>query len=159
VFIQFGHNDEKIEDPARGTDPFTTFQEFLSIYIDGALAKGATPILLTPINRNNWDGTTVRDTHGEYPAAMRDLAETRDVALVDVTQLTKDYFERLGPTGTNVLFMNLAAGEFPNYPSGNSDNTHLREDGARAVSQIVVADLYRQRLAPGTLAQAEPVAP
>jgi hypothetical protein len=58
-----------------------------------------------------------------------------------------------------VLFMNLAAGEFPNYPSGNSDNTHLREDGARAVSQIVVADLYRQRLAPGTLAQAEPVAP
>jgi hypothetical protein len=47
----------------------------------------------------------------------------------------------------------------PNYPDGNSDNTHLREAGARAVAQLAVADLYRQRLAPGTLAKAEPMAP
>ena len=54
VLIQFGHNDEKTDDPERYTEPFTTFEQFLSIYIDETIAKGATPILLTPINRNNW---------------------------------------------------------------------------------------------------------
>ncbi len=55
--------------------------------------------------------------------------------------------------------MDLAAGQFPNYPSGNTDNTHLQENGARTIAQMILADLYRQRLAPGTLAKTAPVAP
>jgi lysophospholipase L1-like esterase len=132
VLIQFGHNDEKTDDAARGTDPYTTFQQYLSIYIDDATAKGATPILLTPINRNNWSGTTLQDTHGDYPPAMRDLAQKKQVALVDMTALTKTYFERIGPAATAKLFLILAAGESPNYPSGVTDNTHRRK--ARASS-------------------------
>jgi lysophospholipase L1-like esterase len=55
--------------------------------------------------------------------------------------------------------MDLAAGEFPNYPSGNTDNTHLQEKGAKLIAQMILADLYRQSLAPGTLAKTIPVAP
>jgi len=57
------------------------------------------------------------------------------------------------------LFLNLDPGEFPNYPDGNSDNTHLQEKGARIVAQMMLADLYDQGLAPGTLAKTVPKPP
>lgn len=159
VIIQFGHNDEKSDDATRYTEPFTTYQDYLSKYIDDTLAKGATPILATPINRNQWSGTTVKDSHGDYPVAMRQLAQKRSVSLVDATALTKAYFERIGQAATTKLFMTLSAGEYPNYPSGNTDNTHLQEKGARLIAQMILADLHRQNLAPGTLAKTVPVAP
>ena len=127
VLIQFGHNDEKSDQPTLYTDPFTTYEQYLSHYIDDTQAKGATPILITSINRNDWSGTTLQDTHGNYPVAMRQLAQAREISLVDATALTKTYFERIGQTATTLLFMDLAAGQFPNYPSGNTDNTHLQE--------------------------------
>jgi lysophospholipase L1-like esterase len=160
VLIQFGHNDEKTDEPERGTDPFTTFEMYLSIYIDDTIAKGATPILITPINRNNWTGTMIRDSHGNYPVAMRQLAPTKHIALVDATALTKTYFERIGQTATTTtLFLNLTAGQFPNYPDGNSDNTHLQEKGARAIAQLILADMYRQALPAAYLLKAVPQAP
>ena len=36
LLIQFGHNDEKTADPARYTEPWTTYQDHLRLYIDGA---------------------------------------------------------------------------------------------------------------------------
>jgi lysophospholipase L1-like esterase len=159
VLIQFGHNDEKSDDPTLYTDPFTTYEQYLSHYIDDSQAKGATPILLTSINRNDWSNGALEDTHGNYPVAMRQLAQARQISLVDATALTKTYFERIGQAATTLLFMDLAAGQFPNYPSGNTDNTHLQEKGARTIAQMILADLYRQRLAPGTLAKTVPLAP
>jgi lysophospholipase L1-like esterase len=159
VLIQFGHNDEKSDEPTLYTDPFTTYEQYLSDYINDAQAKGATPILITSINRNDWSNGALEDTHGNYPVAMRQLAQARQISLVDATALTKTYFERIGQTATTLLFMDLAAGQFPNYPDGNTDNTHLQEKGARTIAQMILADLYRQRLGPGTLAKTVPVAP
>lgn len=144
VLIQFGHNDEKSDDPLRFTDPFTTFQQYLSTYLDDTLARGATPILLTPINRNKWSGSALADTHGQYPVAIRELAQARGIALVDATALTRSYFERIGESATTQLFMDLAVGQFPNYPEGNVDNTHLQELGARTIAGLILADLARQ---------------
>jgi len=42
---------------------------------------------------------------------------------------------------------------------GKQDNTHLQETGARTIAQMILADLYRQGLAPGTLAKTVPHAP
>jgi len=159
VLIQFGHNDEKSEDPTRFTEPFGSFQQYLSIYIEEARASGATPVLLTPIQRNKWNGSVLQDTHGQYPEAMRQLAAAREIALVDTSALTKSYFERLGPAATTLLFMDLAAGQFPNYPDGNDDDTHLQELGARNIAQLILADLARQDLPIGGLVQVLPVAP
>jgi lysophospholipase L1-like esterase len=159
VLIQFAHNDEKSDDPVRFTEPFTTFESYLSTYIDETLAHGATPVLLTPINRNNWRGTALNDTHGDYPVAMRQLAAERQVSLIDATALTKAYFEGLGQAATTSLFMNLAVGQFPNYPDGNSDNTHLREEGARAIAELILADFVRQDLPIGRLLKAVPEGP
>lgn len=145
VLIQFGHNDEKREDSARYTQPFGSYQQYLSLFIDDALAQDATPILLTSIERNKWSNGKLSDTHGDYPRAVRELAQARDLTLVDMTELTHHYFERIGESASTKLFMNLGPGESPNYPGGNSDNTHLQETGARVVAEIALAELARQR--------------
>ncbi len=55
--------------------------------------------------------------------------------------------------------MDLAAGQFPNYPNGNTDNTHLQEKGARTVAQMILADMYRQAFPIAFLLKAVPQAP
>jgi lysophospholipase L1-like esterase len=152
VFIQFGHNDEKTSDTTRGTLPATTFKKYLSIYITDVLSKGAVPVLLTPIERNSWktDGLTLNRTHitvdGDYPKAIRELAVEKKVALIDANELTRVYLEKIGEAAANLLFMNLVAGQWANYPKGDADNTHLQEKGAKAFARLVADDILRQKL-------------
>jgi lysophospholipase L1-like esterase len=158
VFIQFGHNDEKTDDPARYTQPSTTYTQYLTKYIDETIAKGATPVLLTSIQRNKWSGGKLADTHGEYPAAVRKLAMQRMLGVIDMTTLTTDYFNRIGEAMTTALFMNLAPGDSQNYPTGNQDDTHLQEKGAKLVCQLAMANLSAQGIAPAGLLKT-PVTP
>ena len=159
VLIQFGHNDEKTDDPARYTEPQTTYKQYLTTYITDTRAKQATPLLLTPINRNGWSGTTLKDSHGLYPAAVRELAASLKVELIDLTALTKAYFERIGQAETAKLFLILTAGQSPNYPDGVTDNTHLQEKGALAIGQLAMADAYKQKLPLAAWLKSVPVAP
>lgn len=144
VFIQFGHNDEKKDDPNRFTDPASTFPEHLRRYVEETRAAGANPVLLTPINRNRWaTPRRMEDTHGNYPDATRNLADELRVPLLDMHRLTRKRFTRLGPERSAALFMNLAPGEHPNYPEGKEDNTHLQASGAHEVSRLAVKGIRR----------------
>jgi lysophospholipase L1-like esterase len=156
VLIQFGHNDEKSDDALRYTEPSKTYKQFLTHYIDDTEAKGATAILMTSIERNKWTNGQLTPTHGAYPDAVRQLAEARKLTLIDMTKLTHDYFQNLGQTATTALFLNLSPGQFPNYPNGNSDDTHLQERGAHIVAEIALADLARQRVALAALLEHVP---
>ncbi len=148
VLIQFGHNDSKAKDPKRYTDPESTYQGFLKSYIRDTRSKEATPILLTPINRNSWadDDATLKDTHGKYPDAMRAVAREMNVPLIDLHVLTKQLFESYGHEKTNMFFMILKKGRFSAYPEGLTDNTHLQERGARAISQLVAGAISRMEI-------------
>lgn len=142
VVVQFGHNDSKQQDPKRFTDPETTYKQYLNRYVDAIQAAGAIPILATSINRNVWkENRTLEHTLADYPAAMRALAGERSVLLVDMTQLTRALFEKLGPEKTTKLFMNLEPGQYENYPEGRSDNTHLTMQGAESISKVFIDDL------------------
>jgi lysophospholipase L1-like esterase len=154
VVVEFGHNDEKT-DTALSTLPGSTFEQYLSLYIDFAKKVGAIPILATPIQRNSWngDGKTMSQSHviagrGDYPQAIRNLAASRNVALVDMTKLTEDFLEGIGKAAATKLYLNLAPGAYPNYPDGNTDNTHLHENGARAFANLFAENLVSRKLAP-----------
>jgi lysophospholipase L1-like esterase len=71
VFIQFGHNDEKIADSTRYTNPHTAYRYNLIRFVTEAREKGAIPILFSSIARRNFNehGVLV-GTHGEYPIAV-----------------------------------------------------------------------------------------
>ena len=148
VIIQFGHNDAKIEDTTRGTLPMTDYKQYLSIYIDDALAQGAIPVLATSIERNAWsaDGKTLLDTHGDYPKAMRELAAARKIGFIDATALTHAHFQAIGKSATTGYFMSFPAGKWPNYPDGSNDNTHLQTAGAHAISRLVAEDIARRKI-------------
>ncbi|MFA6581813.1 MAG: SGNH/GDSL hydrolase family protein, partial [Paludibacter sp.] len=65
VFIQFAHNDEKLNglsDPATtggiATAPWSDFQDYLRKYVNESRRLGATPVLVTPIIRCYFSGDT-----------------------------------------------------------------------------------------------------
>jgi lysophospholipase L1-like esterase len=138
LLVSFGHNDEKIEDPARYTDPWTTFQSTLRLYLDGARAAGAHPVLVTPVERRRFtvDGVPYL-SHGEYPEAMRALAADTRTPLIDLTAFSFGLWSSLGAEPTKEYFLWLTAGESPNYPAGVSDNTHFQAHGAIEVARLV----------------------
>ena len=136
VFIQFGHNDAKKDDPARYAAPFGDYQQNLRDFIDGVREKGGIPVLLTPIARR-WfkQGQLDRNCHTDYPEAMRQVAEEKDVTLLDITTPTLDWIEALGDEASKAYFM---------ISTGKDDNTHLVPAGARKVTEIICEKIQRQ---------------
>lgn len=51
LFIQFGHNDEKKNDPQRYTDPYSDYMVNLEKFVNAARNKGAWPVFITPLER------------------------------------------------------------------------------------------------------------
>jgi lysophospholipase L1-like esterase len=134
VVVQFGHNDQKADDPARYTEPWSTYQEYLSRYLDGARERGAQPVLATPAERRRFDAAgNAYSSHGEYPAAMRDLAQRKGVPLVDVQRETLALWQKLGPEETTRYFLHT--------DDGRADNTHFNTPGAAAVALMVARGL------------------
>src|SRR5215467_3078270 len=73
VFIEFGHNDEKSEDPTRYAAPRTDYRNNLIRFITDVRRKQAFPVLLTPIVRRRFNEKgELLDTHGEYPTVVRE---------------------------------------------------------------------------------------
>ena len=136
VFIQFGHNDSKADDPDRYAPAFGAYQENLRTFIRGAREKGATPILLTPVARR-WfkNGKLDRNCHTDYPAAMKQVAEEMGVTLLDITTPTLDWIESIGDEASKAYFM---------ISTGKDDNTHTVASGARKVTEIVCDALKKQ---------------
>ncbi|WP_257208726.1 rhamnogalacturonan acetylesterase [Bacillus sp. AFS031507] len=149
LFIQFGHNDEKKEDPTRYTEPYSTYKSYLKQYIDGARAKQAIPVLVTPVERRRFsEEARARDTHGEYPAAMKELGMEENVPVIDLTAKSKALFQELGPERTKDVFLWLDAEENKNYPNGVHDNTHFQEAGAEKTASLVLEGIEESMLVP-----------
>ncbi|MFI2510669.1 rhamnogalacturonan acetylesterase [Streptomyces sp. NPDC018972] len=138
LLVQFAHNDEKTADPTRYTEPWSTYQEYLRMYVDGARARGARPVLATAVERRRFDadGRAV-PSHGEYPAAMRALAAEEQVALLDVQELSLALWQELGAEETKKYF---------NWTAAEQDNTHFNPPGAIAVARLVARELLRTRV-------------
>lgn len=139
--IQFGHNDQSNEE-ALATETNTTFKEYLMQYIDGAREKGATPILLSPMERRRFDknGKAVA-TLADRAQAMKELAQKENIPFIDVEAETLRWWNYLGTEGTKDIFLHLDSGEYNAYPGGIADDTHLCEYGALQVAKLVASKL------------------
>ena len=144
VLIQFGHNDAKIKDSTRFTNPATSYRNNLLRYVKETRSKRATPILATAIVRRNFneDGVLV-DTHGLYPIVVRMLAADQTVALVDLQLHTEQLEYEAGVEGSKKLHLHFEKGEHPYYPEGKIDNTHLSSYGAHRVAKAAVAEFQK----------------
>ncbi|GAB3572086.1 hypothetical protein GCM10027578_31580 [Spirosoma luteolum] len=145
VFIQFGHNDQKQSDTTRYAAPQTDYRANLIRYIEETQAKGAIPVLLTPVMRRKFDerGQFV-DQHGEYPAVVRAVASQYHLTLLDLHASTRALLEQHGPDGSAKLFMHYGPGLFPKHANGIDDDTHFSPYGARLVANRVADALVQQ---------------
>ena len=145
VFIQFGHNDAKENDPTRYTNPHTAYRHNLMRFVTETLEKGAIPILMSSIVRRNFNefGTLV-DTHGEYPMETRLVAEALKVPFIDMQYLTEQLEESYGVEGSKKLHLHFEPGQNSYFPEGKHDDTHLSELGATEVAKLVISELKKK---------------
>ncbi|MGC9034790.1 MAG: rhamnogalacturonan acetylesterase [Verrucomicrobiia bacterium] len=122
VFIQFGHNDQKDRTPGAGA--FTTYSEFLRRYVKAIRDKKANPVLITSMHRRTFDESgKITNSLGDYPAAVRAVAAELKAPLIDLNNMSKNFYEALGKDGSKAAFQ---------------DGTHHNNYGAFELARCVV---------------------
>jgi lysophospholipase L1-like esterase len=145
VFIQFGHNDESKEKVDKYTSP-EDYKRNLVRFITETRGKKANPVLLTPVARRKYENGKAVETHKAYSALVREVAKEQNTPLIDLDKLSMQLLDKFGEENSKLLFLQLEAGEHPNYPDGKNDNTHFNELGARKMAQIVLSEIKNLNL-------------
>ena len=143
VFVEFGHNDEKEHRPGDGA--WYHYQYQLKIFVDQVREKGAEIVFCTPTQRRQFDTDkrTIKNTHGDFPAAMKMVAEKENVKVIDLNAKTKTLFEALGYEDSKRALVH-----YPKEVYGKelADNTHFNTFGAYEVAKCVVMGMKELQL-------------
>jgi lysophospholipase L1-like esterase len=142
LFMQFGHNDQKPH--AVSLDDY---KKLLVDFILKTREKGATPVLVTSMNRRTFDSAgKITNSLAGYPDAVRETAAAEHVALIDLNAMSKTLFEAMGPEESMKAFMHYPANAFPNQTEAISDDTHFNKYGAYELARCVVHGIRLARL-------------
>lgn len=140
-----------------------TFKWYLKQYIDLARAKGAIPVLMTPVARRsfNSDGTLKSGPglHGDdfaYVKAVRQLAEEENCLLIDNFDYTKETLETITPAFADFLLALVPNALTGVWPSGydnaynnpdegftGMENTHYNKYGAYLTAAYVADSIIK----------------
>lgn len=153
VLMQFGHNEGSKPDTSkagyrgvlRGLGDETkeliwpdgkkevvlTYGAYLRKFIQEAKAKGATPIVLSMIPRNQWNDGKVKRANNDFGKWAKETADLEDVAFIDLNQITADKYDIMGPEKVKKLF--------------SGDHTHTNEAGATINAASVAEGIKLQK--------------
>jgi lysophospholipase L1-like esterase len=124
VLIQMGHNDQK--EKGEGVGAFTTYKADLKRFVADTRSVGATPILVTSMNRLTFDADgKITNSLGDYPEAVRQAAKEENAPLIDLNAMSKPFYEALGTVEAHKAF------------AGN-DTTHHSDYGSYELAKCVV---------------------
>lgn len=140
VFVEFGHNDQK--EHGTGDGAWYNFSHNLKIFVDRVRAAGGRIAFITPTQRRNFDDEGhIRETHGEYPDAMRAVAAREEVPVIELHDMTRTFFETLGVEGSKKSLVHYPAGTYPGQEKALADNTHFNTFGAYEVAKMVLCGI------------------
>lgn len=129
VIMQFGHNDEKPAEKLH-TYAFGAFKQNLKMFIAETRARKATPIVCSSIVRRHFDGKgNLKDTHGDYITAAKQVADETKTLYIDMEALTRKYVSGLGPEQSKAIYT---------FTDKVQDSTHLSINGSRSVAKLFV---------------------
>lgn len=134
LLIQFGTNDESHTCPRFVS--LADFETDFGIMADTVLAKGATPIFVTPMGHRSFSGTTVNNSLLPYANAMKHEATLKSVQIADLNLRSIEYYATVGDAF-------LAANIF------DTGSTHFIKAGATKMASLVAGEI---RAKGGTLA-------
>jgi len=148
VLMQFGHNDGGPLDDAKARaslkgnsdesrivtnkvsgkiETIRTYGWYLRQYISDTKAKGATPIVLSPVPRKIWKDGKVARAANDYGKWAAEAAKAEGAAFVDLNDLVARRYEQLGQEAVEKLF--------------GDEHTHTNPEGAKLNAQCVVEGL------------------
>ena len=140
IIVEFGHNDQKEKGPGKGA--YYNFAHNVKLFIDQAREAGANIILATPAARRQFDDQgKIKDTHLDYPQAIRDIAARENVPLIDLNEMTKTLYAAWGPEKSKKAFVHYPANTFPDQPKALADNTHFNPFGATEIARCIAEGL------------------
>lgn len=126
VLIQFGHNDSHPSDTPEGTRADGDYMTNLESFVCEARAAGAIPILVTPMHRRIFSpGGKMSAELRPYANAMKSVAETLNVPVIDLYAMSGELIENLGDDGSSGLTVSA------------EDRTHFTEEGAQKMAEFV----------------------
>lgn len=145
AFVEFGHNDQK--EKGEGVGAFTTYKKDLEYFIAEVKKKGATPVLVTSVQRRRFDSSgKIEETLGDYPAAVRQTAKEQNLPLIDLNAMTKIMYEAWGPEKSIEAFVHFPANTYPGQANTLADNTHFRPFGAYEIAKLVIKGIRDNHL-------------
>lgn len=136
IFMEFGHNDQKQKGP--GTGAYYNFATALKTFIDEARQRGATPVFVTPTQRRSFKNGKIEETHANYPEAMKWVAEREKVALIDLHEMTRTFYEAMGEEASKQAFVHYPANTYPGQTTALADNTHFNPYGAYEIAKCII---------------------
>ncbi|MER7404752.1 GDSL-type esterase/lipase family protein [Streptomyces sp. NPDC000070] len=138
LFIQFGINDSSSTCP-RHVGP-ARYQQLMTMMVKAALARGAHPVLLTPVAAITCSGSTATKNRGFVNETFAAGTAT-GAPVVDLQTLSVSRYNSLRFCPHN--------GDFGSGPVGAffcNDRTHFETYGAQQVAGLVAGDVRRQGL-------------
>jgi len=144
--MQFGHNDQK-PDPARHTDPETTYAEQIRSYIREVRAIGGVPVVVSPLARRTFkDGKPSNEDLRLYANAARRVASEEDVTFIDLLSLSTAVLAKM--TQEQADEFNATGHTDARAEQGKSgvDRTHLDDKGRAVFGRIVADNLIRTQV-------------
>lgn len=147
VFIQFGHNDAGPLNTGRAraslsgngnndttvimeatgkTETIHSFGWYMRKYAQDVKAKGATPIILSHIPRNNFitkDSLQIVRNNKGFGAWCKEAATMEKVPYIDLNRMVADRYEKMGKDSVQLMF--------------HGDHTHTSRAGAELNAKTV----------------------
>ncbi|MCX6896553.1 MAG: rhamnogalacturonan acetylesterase [Verrucomicrobia bacterium] len=123
LFVQFGHNDQK----DKSTNALALYKSNLKKIVATTRAKGATPVLVTSMERK---AGVKGNTLGNYPDTVRAVAGEDGVALIDLNAMSVKLYQALGPKLDRAF----------------QDGTHHNNYGSYELARCVAGGIRQARL-------------
>ncbi len=152
VLMQFSHNDGGSVDTGKARaslkgigeetqqvvikdtgkeEVVQTYGWYMRKYIADAKAKGATPIVLSPIPRNIWKDGKVARAANDYGKWAAEAAKAEGAFFIDLNEIVAAHYEQEGPEKVQSEYFTSA------------DHTHTTAAGARLNAECVVEGIKK----------------
>ncbi len=156
VMMQFGHNEGSRPDTSKGgyrgvlkgtgedtvqltwkdgtIEVVHTYGWYIKKFITEAKLKGATPVVLSMIPRNEFKEGKVQRANNDYGKWAKEVAEANGAYFIDLNAITADKYDKMGAEEVKKFFP--------------GDHTHPNPAGAEVNAQSVAEGLRMQQNIP-----------
>lgn len=138
LIIEFGNNDEKVEDPNRYTNKDKEFLENIRYFYDTAINNKANAIILTSPTRFIVKDNILIDSHLGYPQALYQYARKNKLNIIELNQITQNIYNFIGFDNVKKYHLIYPKDKYYRFLEGVSDTSHYSFEGALLICVIVL---------------------